>query len=128
MTFGETRRRSALRFDQQDPVGRGQAALAWWVGKNARRWVINNIFGGTVTDGKIEVFLPMGRITRTVGPIDLNAEELNVQFNISDARINLAGDIPPLRDAAGVFTLKGERMDVEIQQGTAYFPSDAQPP
>ena len=31
----------------------------WWVGKTARRWVVNNIFGGTVTDGKIEVFLPM---------------------------------------------------------------------
>ncbi|WP_438748165.1 YhdP family protein [Pararhizobium sp. O133] len=95
----------------------------WWVGKTARRWVINNIYGGTVTDGRIEVFLPMGRITRTVGPVDLNAEELNVQFHIDDARVNLAGDIPPLRDAAGDFTLKGERLDVAISQGTAYFPS-----
>jgi hypothetical protein len=124
MTFGETSPQISFAL----LTSRLQSAAVkqlwpWWVGKNARRWVVNNIFGGTVTDGKIEVFLPMGRITRTVGPIDLNAEELNVQFNITDARINLAGDIPPLRDAAGAFTLKGERMDVEIERGTAYFPS-----
>ena len=33
------------------------------------------------------------------------------------------GDIPPLRDAAGAFKLKGEHLDVEIERGTAYFPS-----
>lgn len=95
----------------------------WWVGKNARRWVVNNIYGGTVTDGTIEIFLPMGRVTRTVGPIDLKGDELNVRFDIADARVNIAGDIPPLRDAAGAFTLKGEHLDVQIDRGTAYFPS-----
>jgi hypothetical protein len=96
----------------------------WWVGKTARRWVIANIYGGTVTNAKLEVFLPKGRISRTVGPLQLNDRELNVSFDIEDARINLAGDIPPLRDASGRFTLKGEQMDVEIKGGTAYFPSD----
>ncbi|WP_275782754.1 YhdP family protein [Pararhizobium gei] len=95
----------------------------WWIGKNARRWVVANIFGGTVTNGQIEVSLPMGRISSTVGPIDLNGDELNVGFDIDDARINVTGDIPPLRDAAGRFTLKGEHLDVEVKRGTAYFPS-----
>ena len=44
-------------------------------------------------------------------------------FDIADARVNIAGDIPPLRDAAGAFMLKGEHLDVEIERGTAYFPS-----
>jgi hypothetical protein len=95
----------------------------WWVGKNARRWVVNNIFGGTVTDGRIEIFLPMGRLTRTVGPIELNGDELNVRFDITDARVNIAGDIPPLRDAAGAFMLEGEHLDVQVERGTAYFAS-----
>jgi len=124
MTFGDTSPQISFAL----LTSRIQSAAVkqlwpWWVGKTARRWVINNIFGGTITDGKIEIFLPMGRITRTVGPIDLNAEELSVQFNIADARVNLAGDIPPLRDAAGAFKLKGEHLDVEIEHGTAYFPS-----
>lgn len=124
MTFGETSPQISFALLTSKIQSAAVKQLwPWWVGKTARRWVINNIFGGTVTDGKIEVFLPMGRITRTVGPIDLNAEELSVQFNIADARVNLAGDIPPLRDAAGAFNLKGERMDVKIQRGTAYFPS-----
>ncbi len=124
MTFGETSPQISFALLTSKIQSAAVKQLwPWWVGKTARRWVINNIFGGTVTDGKIEVFLPMGRITRTVGPIDLNAEELSVQFNIADARVNLAGDIPPLRDAAGAFKLKGEHLDVDIQKGTAYFPS-----
>jgi hypothetical protein len=124
MTFGDTSPQISFALLTSKIQSAAVKQLwPWWVGKTARRWVINNIFGGTVTDGKIEVFLPMGRITRTVGPIDLNAEELSVQFKIADTRVNLAGDIPPLRDAAGVFNLKGERLDVEIERGTAYFPS-----
>ncbi|OBZ92430.1 membrane protein [Pararhizobium polonicum] len=124
MTFGDTSPQISFALLTSKIQSAAVKQLwPWWVGKTARRWVINNIFGGTVTDGKIEIFLPMGRITRTVGPIDLNAEELSVQFNIADARVNLAGDIPPLRDAAGAFKLKGEYLDVEIAHGTAYFPS-----
>ncbi len=124
MTFGETSPEISFALLTSKLQSAAVKQLwPWWVGKTARRWVINNIFGGTVTDGRIEISVPMGRITRTVGPIDLNADELSVQFNIDDARVNLAGDIPPLRDAAGAFKLKGERLEVDIQRGTAYFPS-----
>ncbi|MCV9960510.1 DUF3971 domain-containing protein [Pararhizobium sp. BT-229] len=124
MTFGETSPQISFALLTSKIQSAAVKQLwPWWVGKNARRWVIANIFGGTVTDGRVEIFLPMGRITRTVGPIDLTGEELNVRFNIAGARVNIAGDIPPLRDAAGAFTLKGEHMDVEIASGTAYFPS-----
>ncbi|MGI0527820.1 DUF3971 domain-containing protein [Rhizobium giardinii] len=124
MTFGEMSPQVsfALVTDKLQSAAVKQL-WPWWVGKNARRWVVNNIYGGTVTNGRIEVFLPMGRVTRTVGPIDLKGDELNVRFDIADARVNIAGDIPPLRDAAGAFTLKGEHLDVRIDRGTAYFPS-----
>lgn len=124
MTFGETSPEISFALLTSKLQSAAVKQLwPWWVGKTARRWVINNIFGGTVTDGRIEISVPMGRITRTVGPIDLNADELSVQFNIDDARVNLAGDIPPLRDAAGAFKLKGERLEVDIQRGTTYLPS-----
>ncbi len=124
MTFGET----SPQISFAALTDRVQSAAVkqlwpWWVGKNARRWVVANIYGGTVTNAKLEVFLPKGRISNTVGPLELNDRELNVSFDIEDARINIAGDIPPLRDASGKFTLNGAHMDVEIQEGTAYFPS-----
>ena len=124
MTFGDTSPQIgfALVSDQLQAAAVKQL-WPWWIGKKARRWVIANIFGGTVTDGKIEIFVPMGRISQTVGPIDLNADELSLQFKVADARVNITGDIPPLRDAAGAIKLKGEHLGIEIEQGTAYFPS-----
>ena len=124
LTFGETSPQIgfALVSDRLQAAAVKQL-WPWWIGKAARRWVIANIFGGTVTDGKIEIFVPMGRISRTVGPVDLNADEMSLQFNVSDARVNIAGDIPPLRDAAGAIKLKGEHLGIEIKQGIAYFPS-----
>ncbi|WP_075289153.1 DUF3971 domain-containing protein [Pararhizobium arenae] len=93
----------------------------WWIAKTARKWVVANIFGGTATNGKIEVFLPEGRIARNVGPLNLNAKELAISFDLADARMNVAGNIPPLRDAAASFALKGENMQIDIKGGTAYF-------
>jgi hypothetical protein len=95
----------------------------WWVGKKARLWVINNMFGGTVNNGKIELAIEEGRLAKTAGPVELNADELKIDFDISDARVNIAGDIPPLRDASGRFTLRGDRADMTFNGGTAYFPS-----
>jgi len=124
MTFGET----SPQISFAALTDRVQSAAVkqlwpWWIGKTARRWVIANIYGGTARNAKLEVFLPKGRISNTVGPLQLNERELNVSFDIEDARVNLAGDIPPLRDASGRFSLKGKAMDVEIKGGTAYFPS-----
>ncbi|TCM58961.1 AsmA-like protein [Rhizobium sp. PP-F2F-G48] len=95
----------------------------WWVGKKARAWVISNIFGGTVNNGRIEVAIEEGRLAQTAGPVELGAGELTIDFGIDGARVNIAGDIPPLRDATGHFTLRGERAEVDINSGTAYFPS-----
>ncbi|WP_018239781.1 DUF3971 domain-containing protein [Ensifer sp. BR816] len=95
----------------------------WWVAKGARRWAIGNLFGGTVSDARIEVSIPEGRIAESGGELKLNEDELNINFAIDDTRINIAGEIPPLRDTAGHFELSGERMTVEVRGGAAFFPS-----
>ncbi len=56
----------------------------------------------TVTNAKIGVSIGQGRLAATPGPVDLNEEELTIGFDIADARVNIAGDIPPLRDAAAI--------------------------
>ncbi|MDX3924875.1 MAG: AsmA-like C-terminal region-containing protein [Shinella sp.] len=95
----------------------------YWMGKNARRWVISNIFGGTVTNGRIEVFLPAGRLPEDGGRLEPGKDELKISFDIAGARMNVAGEIPPLRDTSGRFELNGERADITIASGTAYFTS-----
>ncbi|MDO9415318.1 YhdP family protein [Pararhizobium sp.] len=95
----------------------------WWMAKAPRRWVIANLYGGTVSNGRIELALPEGRLDALPGPLRLNAEELKIQFDIAGARMNVAGDIPPIRDTSAKFSLKGERVEIGITGGTAYFPS-----
>jgi hypothetical protein len=95
----------------------------YWMAKKARDWVIGNINGGTVTNGRIEVYLPEGRLPGPGEPVELRGDELKISFDIDGARLNVAGEIPPIRDTSGRFVLHGERADITITGGTAYFPS-----
>ncbi|MBZ7921781.1 DUF3971 domain-containing protein [Ensifer adhaerens] len=95
----------------------------WWLAKGARRWAIGNLFGGIVTNARIEVSVAEGRIANNEGELKLNEQELNINFDIDDTRINITGEIPPLRDTSGKFKLSGQRMTVDVGRGTAYFPS-----
>lgn len=95
----------------------------FWMAKTARGWVAKNIFGGTVTNGRIEFYLAAGRKREPGVPMHLTADELKIDFDIKGARMNIAGDIPPLRDTSGTFRLRGPRTEIGITGGTAYFPS-----
>ena len=95
----------------------------FWMAKNARAWVAKNIFGGTVTNGRIELFMAAGRKHEPGIPLELGPDELKIDFDIEGARMNVAGEIPPLRDTSGRFRLRGGRTEIAISGGTAYFPS-----
>lgn len=95
----------------------------YWLGKKARQWVIGNIYGGTVTNGRIEVSMAADRPKRADGRLLLGQGELTIAFDVDDTRVNIGGAIPPLRDAAGHFELHGEKIDVSIKSGAAFMPS-----
>lgn len=95
----------------------------FWMARKPREWVQEHIYGGTVTNGSIAVFIPAGRMQGPGHPLDLDDKELRISFDIKDARINLPGDLPPLRDLKGNFDLKGEELKVAVETGASYFPS-----
>lgn len=95
----------------------------YWMAKTARSWVAKNIFGGTVTNGRIEFYLAQGREREPGVPMHLGPDELKIDFDIKGARMNVAGEIPPLRDTSGTFRLRGGRTEIGITGGTAFFPS-----
>ncbi|PTM90223.1 YhdP family protein [Mycoplana dimorpha] len=95
----------------------------FWIAKKARQWVTRNIFGGTVTNGRIEVSMAADREPEPDGRLELGEGELRIAFDIADTRLNIAGTIPPLRDASGHFELNGGRVDIGITSGTSYMPS-----
>ncbi len=95
----------------------------FWMARRPREWVMDNMFGGTVTNGSLAVFIPAGRMKGPGVPMELNQNELQINFDLADARINLPGDIPPLRDIDGRFDLKGEALAVDIARAMSFFPS-----
>jgi len=95
----------------------------FWMARKPREWVMDNMFGGTVTNGSIAVFIPAGRMKGPGIPMELDENELQINFDLADARINLPGDIPPLRDIDGRFDLKGQLLQVDIDRAASFFPS-----
>ncbi len=96
----------------------------FWMAHKPRDWVVSNLFGGTVTNGSIAVFIPQGRMCGPGCPLILGKSEMQIRFDIADTRLNTTGNIPPLRDASAHFQLSGEEIDVDISRATSYFPSN----
>ncbi|MBB4954164.1 hypothetical protein H4S14_002226 [Agrobacterium vitis] len=95
----------------------------YWMAWKPRVWVLANLFGGTVSNASIDVFIPAGRMTFIPTPLLLGPDELRVKFDIANARMNTTGNIPPIRDMIAHFDLEGPNMNVRIDGGTSYFPS-----
>ena len=116
----------AANIDQMD-MGTIKQLWPYWIARLPRRWVHENLFGGKVTDGKISVFIPRGRMAAALtGGLNLDGQQLQIDFNISDARFDVAGDIPAVRDADGLFSLRGSHLELKINKGASYFPSGRQ--
>jgi hypothetical protein len=125
IAFGDTT--PEISFGGQIPNMQATAVKQlwpFWMAKRARYWVHNNIFGGTVTNGSISVFIPKGRMCGYGCPMNLNERELDISFDIADTRINVTGEIPPLRDINAKFQMQGGKLEVDVAKATAFFPSD----
>jgi hypothetical protein len=95
----------------------------FWMARKPRDWVAENMFGGMVTNGSIAVFIPAGRMQGPGVPLELDENELRISFDVTDARLNLPDEIPPLRDIAAHFDLKGEKLAVGVASAKSYLPS-----
>lgn len=85
----------------------------------ARRWAMNNLFGGRVTNGKVEFRVPPGRLGNGV---PLSHEEVYGHVEISGARFDITDTLPPMRDAVGAVDFRGNDVDVALTSGAVYLP------
>lgn len=95
----------------------------YWLAVHARDWVLNNLYGGSISDASIKLFVPADRIAESSGDMRFGPEQLQIDFNYAKARLNIAGEIPPLRDTVGHLKLRGTRLDISLNGATAYFPT-----
>jgi hypothetical protein len=85
----------------------------------ARHWALNNLFGGQATNGEVRYQVPPGRIGNGV---PLSANEVYGHIQISGARFDITGAIPPMRDAAAAIDFRGNDVDVNFTSGAVFLP------
>jgi hypothetical protein len=87
--------------------------------ESARNWAMKNLFGGRVTNGKVAFRVPPGRLGNGV---PLSQDEVFGHIEISGARFDITGAIPPMRDAVGAVDFRGNDVDVTLASGAVYLP------
>jgi hypothetical protein len=95
----------------------------FWMARKPRDWVMANLFSGTLVNGSIAVFIPQGRMKGAGIPMELDSNELQINFDLADSRLNMPGDVPPLRDISAHLDLKGDVLKVDIAKATSFLPS-----
>ncbi len=109
---------------QQLADDRDQATLAVLDGAQGARlgaWESLRRNSHGCVDFRIHPLRQAGRSRRQ--GLKLDDDQLRINFDIADARMNVAGDIPPIRDTSAHFDLTGPRATISIKSGTSYFAS-----
>ncbi|MBL8583206.1 MAG: hypothetical protein JNL61_13400, partial [Rhizobiaceae bacterium] len=102
------------------PVAHVKQLWPWFSAPPARRWVLNNVFGGTVTDSRLVMNVAPGHLGNGV---PLTGDEVSGSVTIDDTRFDLTGQIPPVRDAFGKVEFRGADVDIGLNSGTIFLPS-----
>ena len=92
----------------------------WFAGTKAHDWVMQNLFGGRVSDATLQFQVVPGRLGNGV---PLSANEVFGTFAVEGTRFDTAGLIPPVRDATGVVDFRANDVDISLSSGTVYLPS-----
>ncbi|MCE3543346.1 hypothetical protein LXJ56_24510, partial [Escherichia coli] len=73
----------ALRIPKM-PTAQVKQLWPIWVATGARRWVLDNLFGGDVKDSRVDVMFAAGRFDGPGKPPPLTADEVQVDFNVQN--------------------------------------------
>lgn len=90
----------------------------WIVAGEARNWVMENFFGGTVREGTVRYDVAVGRLEDKA---PLSASEVSGRFVIEDSRFDTAGALPPIRNAQGAIDFAGNDVDISLDSGVAFL-------
>ncbi len=90
----------------------------------ARLWVLDHVYGGTLTNSNIDIAYAAGSLWPRPAevPIPLPSfEQVSADFTVNNARFDVIGDLPPIRDASGTVSVRGANTVVKVDSGTAYL-------
>lgn len=100
------------------PVSHAKQLWPWLSAPNPRRWVMDNLFDGMLENTELELSAGPGRLTDGI-PFD--QDEIHGHFEVSGTRFDVAGEIPPVRDATGSIDFAGNDVTIRLAEGTGFM-------
>jgi Protein of unknown function len=110
----------ALRMPRMS-VAHAKQLWPVYVASGARAWVFDHVYGGTFSDSTIDIDVPEGQFGAEPPRPLLTASQFQAEFNVSGARFDVMGDLPPVRDAKGTVKVRGANTDISLANGTAFL-------
>ncbi|WP_051614886.1 DUF3971 domain-containing protein [Phyllobacterium sp. UNC302MFCol5.2] len=108
----------------QMPVAHAKQLWPVWVATGARRWVLENLSGGTTSDSRIDLNFAAGRFNGPGKPPPLEADELQADFAVQGSHFNIVGELPPVSNADGKISVRGARTTISLENGVAITPNN----
>lgn len=99
------------------PVSHAKNIWPFFAAGGARNWALSNVFGGWVENSRLLLKIGPGRMG---DGIPLEPEEASGHFEVVGARFDVAGSIPPMRDAIGSIDFSGTSVDISLHSGTVF--------
>jgi AsmA-like C-terminal region/Protein of unknown function len=90
---------------------------------DARKWALQNVRGGRVLGGKIDVSLAPGELARIQAGAEPSPESVNVEVDYADLSINYIDKMPPILAGLAKTKVSGVTFAVDIPEAKVALPS-----
>lgn len=93
------------------------------IAPNTRNWVNANILSGEISDGEFTIDLPVDALDNALKAQLIPNEAIAARFTLAGVSTKYFADLPPITDASGTATLKGDRFSIAMKRGLVTLPS-----
>jgi hypothetical protein len=93
------------------------------VAPNTRKWVNTNILGGRITDGELNIDLPVDGLAQGLAKRIIPNEAISVRFGLENVTTTYFGGLPPISGGSGEGVLQGNEFSLRLDKGMVTVPS-----
>ncbi len=88
-----------------------------FIAAEARRWVLDNMSGGKITNARIDAAVPPGIFQRANEGKKFAPEHLHIQLDVAETSIKLPDELPTISRARGKVVVQGMETDIVLESG-----------
>ncbi|MEP3265203.1 MAG: AsmA-like C-terminal domain-containing protein [Hyphomicrobiales bacterium] len=122
LSFGFEKRTPSMALAAQTtaiPIGVLKQLWPVFIATSARGWAVKNIHSGIVSEGSIKSAVPGGVLGRLRKGETMRADEMQVDFKLTNGSFNTFGDFPNVDNADVTGKVRGVSFTADLKSGSA---------